>query len=273
MEFLRKHYEKIVLCLVLLGLAAAAVWAHKAIGNIPEPPPVASDTPSPAPRRTRGGGAAAAQAAAATIPPIDLSTDMISLAQITNPPEINLSGEHNLFDPVTWKRKSDGTLMKIIKIGPNALVVTNITKLYTIISYDHPSGSGSDVYVMAVQQHSDPARPARKVQEFAKKDQKTKSGLYEIKDVKGDADDPSELDLELTGSQQRVTVTKDKPYEWVDSCTADLRYEPDSRTYLKMHAGDPLTLDGEPYKIVEITTNAVRIQFNRTTKVTEIKWK
>jgi len=40
-----------------------------------------------------------------------------------------------------------------------------------------------------------------------------------------------------------------------------------------VHVNDPLALDGEQYKIVEITTNAVRIQFNRTTKVTEIKWK
>jgi hypothetical protein len=271
MEFLKKHYEKIVLCLVLLGLAAAAVWAHKAIGNIPEPAPSGPQSPAPSPRRARGGGAAAE---VATLAPIDLSTDMMSLAQITNPPAINLSGDHNLFDPVTWKRKSDGTLMKVIKTGPNALEVTNITKLYTVISYDHPSGNGSGVYVMAIQQHSDPQHPAaRKLQEFAKKDQKTKSGLYEIKDVKGDPDDPSELDLELTGNQQVVTVAKDKPYEWVDSCIADLKYEPDSRTFLKMHVNDTLPLDGEQYKIVEITTNAVRIQFNRTTKVTEIKWK
>jgi hypothetical protein len=126
---------------------------------------------------------------------------------------------------------------------------------------------------MNIQQHSDPARPKRPTSEYAKKDEKMKSGLYIIRDIKGDADDPTELDLELTGTGETVAVTKDKPYEWVDSCIADLRYEPESKTFSKVHVNDPIMLEGEQYKIVEITTNAVRIQFNRTTKVTEIKWK
>jgi hypothetical protein len=224
-------------------------------------------------RTGRRGRNAAGSSESATLAPIDLSTDMVSLAQVTNPPAIILSGDHNLFNPVTWKRKSDGTLFKVLKTGPNALVVTNITELYTVISYDHPSGNGSGVYVMAIQQHSDPQRPSRKFDEYAKKDQKTKSGLYVIRGIKGDPDDPSELDLELPESGQTVAVTKDKPYEWVDSCIADLKYEPDSESFSKVRVNEPISLDGEQYKIVEITTNAVRIQFNRTTKVTEIKWK
>jgi hypothetical protein len=126
---------------------------------------------------------------------------------------------------------------------------------------------------MAIQQHSDLQHPKRAVVEYAKKGEKMKSGLYILRDIKGDADDPSELDLELPETGETVAVTKDKPYEWVDSCIADLRYEPESKTLSKVHVNDFITLDGEQYKIVEINTNAVRIQFNRTTKVTEIKWK
>jgi hypothetical protein len=269
MEFLKRHYEKIILCLVLLGLASAAVWMRTAIERIREQV-VSTPEPTPTPRRRPGAGAGATTA---TLAPIDLSTDMVTLAQITNPPAISLAGEHNLFDPVTWKRKSDGTLIKVLKTGSDALTVTNITKLYTVLSYDHPGTAGSGVYVMAIQQHSDPRNPARKRTEYAKKDEKTTSGLYRIREVKGDPDDPSELDLELMANAQIVPVTKDKPYEWVDSCLADLRYEPESKTFSKVRVNEPLTLDGEPYKVVEITTNAVRIQFNRTTKITEIKWK
>jgi hypothetical protein len=260
MEFLKKHYEKIVLCLVLLGLAAAAVWMRMAIERIQgslAPPPAA------APRRAK----------AATLGPMDLSTDQVTLAQVTNPPTITLSGDHNLFNSVTWKKRSDGTLLKIVRTGPDALVVTNITKLYTIITYDHPSGNGSGVYVMAIQQHSDPLHPKHPVPEFAKKDQKEKSRLYILRGIKGDADDPSELDLELTETGETVAVTKDKPYQWVDSYVTDLRYEPESETLSKLHVNDIFRLDGEQYKVVEITANAVRVQFNRTTKVTEIKWK
>jgi len=259
MEFLRRHYEKIVLCLVLLGLAAAAIWMRMAIERVRG----SLAPPTEAPRK----GKVVAMA------PIDLSADEATLAQVTNPPVIALSGDHNLFNPVTWKMKSDGTLLKITKTGPSALVVSNITKLYTTIAYDHASGGGSGVYVMAVQQHSDPQHPSHPIEEYAKKDQKMRSGLYILRDVKGDADNPSELDLELTQTGETVAVTTNKPYEWVDSCIADLRYEPESKPYSKVHVNDPLVLDGEQYKIVEITTNAVRIQFNRTTKVTEIKWK
>jgi hypothetical protein len=264
MEFLKRHYEKIVLCLVLLGLAGAAVWMRMTIerihGSLGPAPQVA-----PSARRKENK--------AASLAPIDLSTDQVVLAEVTNPPTITLSGDHNLFNPVTWKRKSDGTFLKIIKSGPNAVVVSNITKLYTVIAYDHPSGNGSGVYVMAIKQHSDPQHPSRPVTEYAKKDEKMKSGLYIIRDIKGDSDAPSELDLELPQTGETVAVTKDKPYQRVDSCIADLRYEPESKTLSKVHVNDFITLDGEQYKVVEITTNAVRIQFSRTTKVTEIKWK
>ena len=268
MEFLKKHYEKIVLCVVLLGLAGAAIWMRMAVERVPASLPAAPST-EVSPRRGRG----ARGEGAPTLAPLDLSTDQVALAQMTNPPEILLSGDHNLLNPVTWKKKSDGTFLKVVKIGPDALVVTNITKLYTVIAFDHASGNGSGVYVMAIQQHSDLEHPRRPVVEYAKKDQKMKSGLYILRDIKGDPDNPSELDLELPLTGETVAVTKDKPYEWVDSFTADLRYEPDARTIPKVHVNEIIPLDGEQYKIIEITTNAVRIQFIRTTKVTEIKWK
>ena len=268
MEFLKKHYEKIVLCVVLLGLAAAAMWMRMAIDKAQNNLPVASASPAAGGRgaRTKGGGTA-------SIPLLDLSTNERALALATNPPLITLSGEHNLFNPVTWKRKSDGTLLKIVKQGPDALIITNITPLYTIISYDHASGGGSGVYVMATATQSDLQHPKRVITEFAKKNEKVKSGLYIIRDVKGDADNPSEIDVELTANGEIVPITKEKPYQREDSCIADLRYEPDAKTFYKVHVTDPLKLDGESYKVVEITNDAVRIQFNRTTKVTEIKWK
>ncbi|HEX3720198.1 MAG TPA: hypothetical protein VH595_19785 [Verrucomicrobiae bacterium] len=257
MEFLKRHYEKIVLCVVLLGLAAAAIWMKMAIDRV-------QTNLAPLPQPPKKGVA---------LTPIDLSTDQVALAQVTNPPSIMLSGDHNLFNPVTWKMKSDGSLLKIIKTGSDALIVTKITKLYTIIGYDHASGQGSGVYVMSIQQHSDPEHPSRKTSEYAKKDEKMKSGLYILRNVEGDADDPTALQLELPDTGETVKVTKDKPYQFVDSYVADLRYDPDSKVFSKVHVNDVITLDDVQYKVVEITANAVRVQSNRTTKVTEIKWK
>ena len=148
------------------------------------------------------------------------------------PPALVLSGENNLFNPVTWKRKSDGTLMKVVKLGAGrADGHQHHTFMYTIISYDHASGGGSGVYVMGTQTQSDLQHPKRTVTEFAKKNEKVKSGLYIIRDVKGDADNPSEIDVELTANGEIVPITKEKPFQREDSCIADLRYEPEQKTF------------------------------------------
>src|SRR5580692_4644177 len=154
MEFLKKHYEKIVLCVVLLGLAGAVLWMRSALEKVREQ--LGTSTAAPTPKT-------------APPQPMDLSVYQQALAQITNPPALVLSGEHNLFNPVTWKRKANGDLIKIIKTGPDALIVTNIIPLYTIISYDHPS-PGSAVYVMSIETNLDLRLPNPKKRiEYSKK--------------------------------------------------------------------------------------------------------
>jgi hypothetical protein len=255
MEFLKRHYEKIVLCLVLLGLAGAAIWMKTKMDNV--------STSAPPPPRPPGRITPPA--------PINLVTDELALAQITNPPPVVLNGDHNLFNPVTWKRLPNGEIKKFIKTGADALSVTGITPLYTIISYDHPSGNGP-IYIMTTAQHVDLRHPGRKASEFAKKDEKPKSGLYTIRGIKGAPEDPTELELEIPETGETVTVSTNKPYQRVDSCIADLKYDPDPGLPLrKQSVNDTIKLDADIYKIVEITNNAVRVQSARTTKVTEVK--
>jgi hypothetical protein len=259
MEFLKKHYEKIVLCVVLLGLAAAVLWMKSAVVQVRDELPaiVIGPPPKTAPPK-----------------PLDLTVYQEALAQITNPPAVVLSGAHNLFNPVTWKRKPNGDLMKFIKTGPDALIVTNIIPLYTIIAYDHPS-LGGPVYVMMVETNVDLQKPnPHKHTEHVRKDEKRKTSLYIVRGIKGAEDDPSEINLEIirTG-ETNVWVTTNSPYKRADSYLADLKYDPDpTLSLLRKKVNDEFNLDGEPYKIVEITNDAVRVQNRKTTKVTEIKW-
>jgi hypothetical protein len=259
MEFLKKHYEKIVLCVVLLGLAGAVFLMKSALENVrAEVPPLDAGPP---PRTTPPK-------------PSDLSVYQAALAQITNPPAVVLSGAHNLFNPVTWKRKANGDLIKIIKSGPDALIVTNISPLYTIIAYDHPS-PGSPVYVMTVETNVDlhQSNPHKQT-DHARKDEKVKSGLYIVRGIKGAEDDPSQINLEIMATgETNVWVSKDTPYKRADSYLADLKYDPDPTLSLhRKRVNDEFSLDNEPYKIIEITNDTVRVQARRTTKVTEIKW-
>jgi len=259
MEFLKKHYEKIVLCVVLLGLAGAVFWMRSALEKVRDQ--LATSTAAPTPKT-------------APPQPMDLSVYQQALAQITNPPALVLSGEHNLFNPVTWKRKANGDLIKIIKTGPDALIVTNIVPLYTIISYESRS-PGNPVYVMGVETNVDLRKPnPRKHLDHAHKDEKMKSGLYIVRGIKGAEDDPSEINLEIiqTG-ETNVWVSTNTPYKRADSFLADLKYDPDpTLSLVKKRVNDEFNLDNEPYKIVEITNDAVRVQARKTTKVTELKW-
>jgi len=251
MQFLKKHYEKIILCVVLLGLATAAIWMGAKISELKE------EVSQPVSEGSHKGK---------SLVPLDLTNDMLALAAVTNPPPVILSGGHNLFNPVTWKRKPNGELIKILYTGPDALAIVNISPLYTIIAYDHPTGTGG-IYVFTVQTNS-----GRKLIEHPKIDEKTKSGLYIVRGIKGASEDPTELQLEISETQESVWISKGAPYKRVDGYTADMKYDPESRTLLKQHVNEIITLDNEQYKVVEITNNAVRVQAIKNTKVTTIPW-
>ena len=238
MEFLKKHYEKILLSVVLLGLGVAAAWLPMVIKQVEvetkdKAVPVSEPSPKP-------------------LPPLDLSKESVALQAVTNQPPVSLSGGHNVFNPVTWKRTSDGLLMKVPKEGPEVMMVTNIAPLFTVVSYDRPSGSG---YYMSYQQQS-----VKKGTEFVKVDEKDKSGLFIIREVKGAPEDPSELIIEMQDTMEKASVKKGAPYQRVDGYTVDLKYDPDKRTYNKKHLDDVIQLSGKNYKIIYITNNAVRVR-------------
>jgi hypothetical protein len=251
-QFLKKHYEKIILCVVLLGLAVAAIWMGKKI--------TAMNEEASQPMAEPAG-------AHSPVAPMDLSADMALLSQVTNPPPVVLSGDHNLFNSVTWRRKPNGDLLKILKTGPDALTITNIVPLYTEVGYDHPTGNGA-IYVMSLQVHS-----AKRPPEYAKVDETTKSGLYIIRGIKGASDNPDALELEIPATgETNIWVSPGNPYRRVDGYMADLKYDPESRVLPKQRVNDTITLDKAPYKIIEITNDAVRVQSIENTKVTTIKW-
>lgn len=253
MQFLKKHYEKIILCAVLIGLAVAAISMGEMIAD--------------AKRDLVNVESGSRSGKSKPLPRIDLTADQLALAQITNPPPVELSGQHNLFNPVTWRRKPDGELLKILTNGPDALVLTAPpTPLYTEISYSGPSGTGG--YAFSIQQHS-----GRKISDYIRAvGDKGKFGLYIVHGIKGATDNPSELELDIPATGETVGVSQGKPYKRVDSYIADLKYEPQSQTFLKRHVDDVLNLDDEQYKIIEITNDLVRVQSVKNTRNWTIKW-
>ena len=248
MEFLKKHYEKILLSIVLLGLVGAILWLLTAIKDAEAD----SQMGASAPPKIK------------VLPDLNLSAERQAIQAVANPQPVVLSGSHNVFNPVTWKRKPDGSLMKILVEGPEALTITGIKPVLMTISYDHPGGPG--FYIMNIQSQTG----KRYAQEYAKVNELVKSGIFTIREVKGAAEDPTELVLELAGTKEMVSVSKSNSYQRVEIYTADLKYDPESKPFSKLRVNDPLTISGLTYRISSISSNEVRVIYQPTGKQTTI---
>jgi hypothetical protein len=249
LQFLKRHYEKIILCVVLLGLAGAATWMGAEISKY----------------KSAGGPAVDAPHSSKPMPPVDLSSDIGAWKSLANPPPVVLSGDHNLFNPVTWKRENNGRLLKILRTGPDALKIVDVAPLYTVISYSHPTGTAG-IYVFTVQTNS-----GRRMTEHPKLNEKTKSGLYIVHGIKGAPENPTELELVITATQQKVWISQTNDYKEVDGHTVDLFYPPENHSMSKQHVNEEITLDGQKYKIVEITDDTVRVQNEQNSKMTTVR--
>jgi Lhr-like helicase len=112
----------------------------------------------------------------------------------------------------------------------------------------------------------------KRTNEYVKLNEKApRSKLYEITGTNGSGDD-TKLELQLLDTGEKVSVTEKQPYERVEGHIADLWYQPDLKAYTKKHVDDTFTLDGEPYKVVAITNDAVTVQQMSTTEKTTINW-
>jgi len=172
---------------------------------------------------------------------------------------LKLSGPHNLFNPVKWQKKPDGSLIKIEtgdEVGPGAMTITNITPLNLVISYDKPSPNPGAYVVSVTREGAENRNARRKKITTARMNEKT-DNLFSLVEVKGPADDPAELVLEMLDTKERVSVFKDKPFMRLEGYEADLKYTVDGKTFPNQRVGSRLSFGGEDYNVVAISSNEV----------------
>src|SRR5665213_2110377 len=113
MEFIRKHYEKILLCAVLLGLVGALVMMGFII--------VADKEKSEQIKKGFFGGTNQ------PLPALDLTRQTKANERLQTPLSLDFSTTNKLFNPVQWQKDVNGRLIKITGdnvIGAGAVVVT-----------------------------------------------------------------------------------------------------------------------------------------------------
>lgn len=250
MQFLKAHYEKIILSVVLLGLAAAAALM---------PMRVSKERTTEEERQT-----ILLPPKVKELQPVDLSTNTASLKRLEQPARVGLAGDHNLFNPVRWQKRPDGGVYRSKDAGINALVVTNITPLRLRVTFEEMAGTPENLsygitFLNEMQSPRANPRNARL---------KQKAGSLTIQEVKGDPLNPSALQILIEGDKSPVTVSKDKPYERIVGYSADLRYDLENRTWKNQKKDDEISFAGETYKVVAITPNEVVLSAKSNKKQT-----
>jgi hypothetical protein len=260
MEFLKNNYEKVILSVVLLGLAVAAALL---------PTWVASEK-----RALDETDNLIAQTERKELKSVNLSTNEIVLQRVVKATALHLSGEHNLFNPVPWQRMRDGHLIPIRtgrEIGPSALVVTKIDPLHLKIEYEGLAPSADTVQFRFRVTRETEKSAGKRVTPYSASPGGPKNQIFMLREAKP-KDNPVEFTLELADTKEQVTVTKDKPYISVAGFTASLKYGPDNLTFPGKRVGDTLVFAGDTNKIVAITETNVTVAAASNTKRTTVAY-
>jgi len=246
MDFIKKNWEKVLLGVVLVGLLFAVVSLPMKIAG------------EQAMRQAKRMGII--KRPVSEIEPLDLASTEALLRRTEQPVTLDLTTSNRVFNPVPWKRSPSGQLLKVNtgnEIGVRAVQVESISPLYLIITFDSvlTSDSGSR-YAIGVEKQAEASKRARvKRQSYAEVGYKNETFL--LREVKGPAEDPTSLELELSDTGQRISVSKDKPFKRVDGYMADLFYPPDNRKWTGKRIGDVIPIEREYYNIVAITKDEV----------------
>lgn len=260
MDFVKKHYEKVILSIVLLGLVGALVFlpfiisadkqqVEDMITSLINPP-------------------------VKPLPDLDLSHEDAAARRIHSDYILDLETTNKLFNPVEWQKTPDGNLIPIRNsdmIGVGAVVVTKISPLYLIVSLQSVMTNELGArYAVGIERQAAATRAQQhRVERYVSVDDRKKD-MFTLEDVKGAPENPDELDLKLTDTGEAVAITRTKPYQRVDGYTADLKYDPEKKTFLNRRVGSVLSFAGDDYTIVDIKPDEVILsaQSNqkRTTK-------
>ncbi len=261
MDLLKKHYEKIILGAVLLVLAVIAfmmlVMAPSERAALEQQASEIINRPTK------------------PIEALNLSTQQMRFSRLSTARIVDLSTTNKVLNPMLWQKAADGRVIKIQtgeETGPMALIVTKQTPLHLTITLDSVTTSESGTrYVFFVEREAAVKAGNRsRKQLFAKKDEKNE--VFVLREVKGPADAPTELVLELTEGGDLVSVAKDKPFKRVDGYMVDLKYPLENRPpWLNQRVGGvALKFGGEEYNIVAITKTEVVVLAKSNQKKTPV---
>lgn len=258
MDFLKKHYEKVILGVVLLGLAAAAAYL---------PFKTSSEK-----QMLQALSSSKVNPRVSPLTNLDLTLPTETLKRASAAVQMDLGAPNKLFNPMPWQKRQDGLLIPGNKVGAAAVTITRISPLYTRLTLDNVTMSDSGPrYVIGVEREAATAANQRgKKQAYASIN--TKTDMFILREVKGPPENPTQIILEMNDNGERVTISREQPFRRVDGYMADLKYDPERKTWLNRRVGMIVSFAGEDYNIVAITKDEVVLSARSNQKKWTVKY-
>ena len=259
MDFLKKHYEKVILSIVLVLLAVAAAYLPIRVAAVNKD--IETEVPRVSPKE---------------FVPLDISTNIATLNRAQRKSSLKLStSDHNLFNPVGWLKSKDGNLLKdpfYGRKGPAAIVVTKIEPLYFEVTYDRLVQDGGEIkYYFGVKREADSKKSNRRLVTRAIRVME-KNDIFILREVKGDPTSPEGFVIDLLQDNREILVSSTEPYSEIAGYTANLVYPPENgKKFNTKRRGDKITITKKSYEVVVVQETEVVLKNSKTTKQTTIR--
>jgi len=261
MDFLKKNYEKVLLGVVLLGLAVAVAFL---------PFKIASEKQKLEDMRNT-----LIHPKVKPLTNLDLTMPDAVLKRTATPGTVDFSTPNKVFNPLLWQKTADGRLIKAddTNIGVNAVVITRMVPLYLKLTLNEVTTTDSGVRCkLGIENENALNLRDRRKEKYCKVGDKNET--FALREAKVAPNNPTNVTvvLELNDTAQRVEVTREQPYRRVDGYMVDLKYGPENKTWNARRVGAVLTFNGEEYNIVAITENEVVLSAKSNSKKWTIKY-
>lgn len=252
MEYFKKHYEKVALVAVLLGVAGLAFWLASQVES------VRVDLEEKL--RVQTG------IKQNPLPPANLTNAAVALGKVTPAFALDLSGDHRTFNPGNWMKV--GGVLKPVSAKGHLLKLDRINPLNLNITFTGIAGSAEPLRYQFLVEKVFEKVPAKRrpittsVVEGAKTE--GTNGTFLLREVKPPKDAPAEVIIELLG--ERHTLVKDKMFSKVMGYSADLKSEVTTREFLGKRQDESINNNGANHKIISITPDEVILEAPNKTR-------
>ncbi len=258
MDFLKKHYEKVLLGVVLLGLAVAVAFL---------PFKIANEKQSLEDMRNQ-----LTHPKVSPLTNLDLSLADLALKQVATPAVVDFGPPNRLFNPMPWQKAADGHLIKVdaTNIGPRAITIVRLTPLYLKLTLNEVTmAEAGPRCKIGIENEAALNLKDRKKEKYCKLGDK--NDVFLLRDIRTSPTNLAVV-LELNDTGKKVEVGTNQPFRRIEGYMVDLKYAPENKSWPGRRVGASLAFNGEDYNIVAITENEVVLSAKSNQKKWTIKY-